>query len=106
MDKVYIGIRWVELFGKHKSDMTDRIRRSRWETWKQLSRDSGRSENVEWWSTPEELCFTCKWNDGDWCKLQSLPCTVNPITTFSRNEIGLACMGIGHRNKELTLNFE
>lgn len=43
--------------------------------------------------------------DGDWCRFQSLPCTVNPITTFSNNEIGLACMGVGYRNKQLQFEF-
>lgn len=106
MKTVTLGIRWSELFGEHKGDMSDKMRRSRWETWKQLSRDHGRFESIAWWSTPEELCFNCEHCDGDWCRFQSLPCTVNPITTFSNNEIGLACMGLGYRNKQLQFEFK
>lgn len=97
MKTVTLGIRWFELF----ASMPDKIRRERWETWKRLSSDSGHLESVEWWSTPEEHCLNCEHCDMDWCKLQSLPCTVNPITTFKNNEIGLACMGLGYRNKQL-----
>ena len=105
MKTVTLGIRWSELFGEHKGDMSDKMRRLRWETWKQLSRDHGRFESIAWWSTPAELCFNCEHCDGDWCRFQSLPCTVNPITTFSNNEIGLACMGVGYRNKQLQFEF-
>lgn len=61
MKMVTLGIRWSELFGEHKGDMSDKMRRSRWETWKQLSRDHGRFESIAWWSTPEELCFNCEY---------------------------------------------
>lgn len=34
MKTVTLGIRWSELFGEHKGDMSDKMRRLRWETWK------------------------------------------------------------------------
>lgn len=46
MKTVTLGIRWSELFGEHKGDMSDKMRRLRWETWKQLSRDHGRFESI------------------------------------------------------------
>lgn len=103
MIAVTLGIRWIELFGENKSKMPDKIRRSRWEKWKQLCRDNGGFEIVEYWSTPDPVCLNCKHCDGDWCRFQSLPCSVNPITTFSSNEIGMACMGIGFHNKQQEL---
>lgn len=106
MKPVTLGIRWAELFGEHKADMSDKLRRERWEAWKKLSCESGYPERIEWWDTPEEYCLNCEHCDGDWCLFQSLPCTVNPITTFSNNDIGLACMGAGFRNKQMQFEFK
>lgn len=53
MIAVTLGIRWIELFGENKSKMPDKMRRSRWEKWKQLCRDNGGFEIVEYWSTPD-----------------------------------------------------
>lgn len=106
MKPVTLGIRWEELFGKHEADMSDKVRRERWEEWKRLGRSGAHPENVEWWSCPETICLNCEYCDGDWCGRQSLPCTVNPVTTFSNNEIGLACMGIYFRNKQTLLDLK
>ena len=97
MKPVTLGIQWAELFGEHKADMSDKLCRERWEAWKKLSCDSGYSE---------EHCLNCEHCDGDWCLFQSLPCTVNPITTFSNNDIGLACMGAGFRNKQMQFELK
>ena len=92
MKQVTLDIRWPELFGEKPSDMDAKTRRERWEEWKQLGlRES--PENVEEWSTPEELCQNCQHRDGDWCTAIALPCTVNPILTFRFGMLGLACEG-------------
>lgn len=99
MPPVHLGIRWAELFGKRRIDMQDDVRRSRWEEWKSLSRKSLFYENAEFWSTPEEECESCKHCESDWCMLESLPCTVNPLLTFSTNQIGIACSGVGFEKR-------
>lgn len=108
MKPVEIGIRWAELFGEHKNKMSDALRRSRWEEWKSLNVANGHPERADYWGEESmaDDCFACEYKDGDWCKRQSLPCTVNPITTFSLGHIGMACMGVGFRPKQTTIDFD
>jgi hypothetical protein len=97
MKHVSLKIRWIELFPKSASPT---VRRARWIEWLSLG-----SDNAEYWSNPDELCHSCEHCDDDWCKRQALPCTINPILTFKYGDIGLACMGVGHRAKQLKLEI-
>ena len=85
---------WKDLFRK---DMSPETRRKRWEDWKEATIKSGRPENVEYWQMHH--CEDCDQRDGDWCELQGLPCTVNPILTFQYNMLGMACYG-AYSNEE------
>ena len=90
--KVSINLSWPDLFRK---DFPPHERRKRWEDWKdcamrQEDRQRGR-DTIEFWTGHE--CGPCDQVDGDWCNLQGLPCTVNPILTFKHGYIGFACMG-------------
>ena len=107
MKEVSLGIRWEELFGRSKKNTSDATRRARWEQWKDLCLKSDHPEMVEWWGkgSMADDCFSCEHKDGDWCSLQSLPCTVNPVTTFSLGDIGMACRGIGFKPKQTKLEF-
>ncbi len=89
--KEFLELSWQELFPKTTSPDA---RRQRWEKWKKaaitLDPEQGQ-RGVEYWQRHE--CGPCDQVDGDWCKLQGLPCTVNPILTFNYGYIGMACMG-------------
>lgn len=89
--KVTLKISWTDLLGTKATDMPDALRRQRWEQWLALSSDYGR----EYW-TDTEGCEGCKHLDGNWCKLQELPATVNPLLTIHGGMIGMACMGAGY----------
>lgn len=95
-------IRWFQLFGKTGQDMPEDTRRARWEEWKGLLIADGEQEIADRWSKDhvEETCAGCRHKDGDWCKLVGLPCNVNPVLTFSRNWVGMACRGAGY-NEDL-----
>ena len=51
---------------------------------------------AEYWQDAE-ACDGCIHISGDWCRLQELPCTVNPILTMRHGMIGMACMGAGKK---------
>jgi len=103
LPKVSLSIRWRELFGNTIHETSKEIRRARWDEWKSIGNKSGgrARQMVNYWSRDnvEETCSGCKHRDGDWCKLQGLPCNVNPILTFDNNLIGMACMGVGYEGE-------
>lgn len=104
MKSVTLTIRWPELFGETKKDMSEKVRRKRWEQWKKLCAEQpDGKEVIEQWTNCEEGCSGCMHRDGDWCNLESLPCTVNPILTYQYNMLGLACMGLGYQAKQMEM---
>lgn len=88
---------WAELLGEKREDMPDKERRSRWEHWKKLAIKAGDQEMVDYWTkdNAEETCSGCVHRDGDWCKSEGLPCSINPVLTFQYSIAGMACMGAG-----------
>lgn len=99
MHPITLQSRWPDLLGETKADMPDNIRRYRWEQWKALcAKEPDGKEIIEQWTTAER-CAGCIHKDNDWCKLQQLPCTVNPVLTYQYNMKGLACMGIGYESQ-------
>lgn len=102
MVPVRLTSRWHEIFGEKCDIIPKVVRRERWEKWKQLSIKSNRKKNVDWWSKKSlsDNCLKCKHRDLDWCCEIGLPCSVNPITTFQMNDIGMACSGILFHPKE------
>lgn len=104
MEPVTLKIRWHELFGEKPTDITPEDRRERWEQWKALcAKEPDGKEIIEQWTAPEEACLGCKHREGDWCAKQSLPCTVNPILTYSMNMAGMACMGAGYEPGQMKM---
>lgn len=105
---VALNSRWHEILGDKKRSMSDDVRRQRWEKWKSLGRRAGKrgKEMVKYWSEEnvDETCYGCKHRDGDWCKLQELPCNVNPVLTFNEGIIGMACCGAGYEAKQLDIS--
>jgi len=102
---VELTSRWFQILGNNRKEIIDDIRRERWEQWKKLALEDGGNETVDFW-TDTTACNGCTNLDGDWCNLQGLPCTVNPLLTFSRNMIGMACGGSGRdvaKNAQLSL---
>ena len=103
---VELTSRWFQILGNKRNEIPENIRRDRWEQWKILAHNDGRADSfgkemVEYWTDTSE-CHDCKHRDIDWCQLQGLPCTVNPILTFNEGIIGMACMGLGKEIKEPT----
>lgn len=90
---VELGSRWFQILGNKRNEMPDNIRRERWEQWKALAIADDCKELVDYWTNCSG-CGNCINKDKDWCKLQELPCCVNPILTYQHNVIGLACMGL------------
>lgn len=88
---------WVELFGEKGSDMSEDVRRERWEEWKKIAIEAGEQEMVDYWvkDNIEETCSGCIHREEDWCRSYGLPCNVNPILTLRSGIIGMACMGLG-----------
>lgn len=108
MKPVTLKSRWFEILGNKQDDMPDDIRRERWEQWKSLAIKKGGSskEMAEYW-TDTSACHGCIHKEGDWCRLQQLPCTVNSVLTFKENIIGMACMGDGYETEgQKQLDFE
>lgn len=101
MDPVELTSRWHEILGNSQADMPDELRRERWEQWKTLClQQKDGKEVVSHWTDSIENCTGCMHLDGDWCRFQQLPATVNPILTFSSNMAGMACMGVGFNTKK------
>lgn len=97
---VTLKIRWTELFGKKKSDMSSETKKERWQQWLNLANRDNESDLVEYWKATPETCLDCKNNADNWCSYADLPCTVNPILTFNHAIKGLACQGIGFKNNK------
>lgn len=87
---VTLEIRWHELFGEGKGEISAGKRRARWEEWKSIAP----AEAVEYW-TDGSACRDCVHKNADWCSIVELPCTVNPVLTFRHGMIGMACCGTG-----------
>ena len=90
MKRVTLKIHFEDLFQK---EMPAELRRQRWEEWKALCRKSPHPELVDEWTTPNGSCNVCDQRDNDWCHLQELPVTVNPIFSFQNGIPGFACCG-------------
>lgn len=115
MNPVTLRITWAELLGTKPNDMSDDLRRQRWNEWIQIcsseSADYATSTFKDysdaWLDTSG--CEGCIHLDGNWCKLQELPATVNPYLTLKHGGgPGMACMGggketIGQQELELLL---
>lgn len=97
LEPVSLKSSFEQILGKNSTEMPEQARRIRWATWFKLSRkrgDEGR-EIAKAWLNPED-CFGCIYRRGRaWCDLKGLPCTVNPILTFRKGMLGMACMGMG-----------
>lgn len=87
---VKLESRWKEILGENAEAMPEDVRRRRWDDWLNLA---GKGQREIW--TDTNGCEDCIHLDGYWCKLQGLPCTVNPILTMRHGMIGMACMGAG-----------
>ncbi len=96
MKKITLKSSFEEILGKNISVFTEKERKQRWNEWKQLAIKEGSTELVELWETSEG-CDGCKHfnTKENWCNSQSLPCAVNPILSFQKGIIGMACMGVG-----------
>ncbi len=96
-EPVTLRISFEDLFGKKASDMPGWMRKKRWQEWKALP---GQDEEVIRGWRPQLLCLECvDFEDGDWCYNHDLPCSVNPILSFSTGMPGFACMGVAFEKK-------
>ena len=97
MKRVSLKITFEDLLGQRQADMTDAVRRERWDAWLRLA--ARRSPDlIEAW-TDVSACHeggTCRHLDGRWCRLQELPATVNPYLSYRTGSPGMACMGAAH----------
>ena len=93
LPEVTLEISFENLLGINCREITEKDRRIRWATWLRLARLDGKSGAIYWCDKAE--CIGCNHLHGSWCKLQGLPCTVNPILTMKTGMIGMACMGAG-----------
>lgn len=66
-----------------------------WRNWLSVAKKKDKLLYEVW--SDLEGCFECKHlNKKDvWCKLQSIPATINPILTLRLGMVGMACMGAG-----------
>lgn len=87
-------ISFIDLFGINEAAMSDEVRRRRWIKWKAMAGPQA----AQWW-TRDNACIGCKHLDGQWCTLQGLPASVNPILSFREGLPGMACMGAGYEVK-------
>lgn len=97
---VKLEMSFEDLLGNKCSNMPSYVRRERWGEWKRIAglRKKSRDCLAAW--TDTEGCDGCVHLDGDWCAMQQLPCTVNPILSFREGLIGMACMGAGYKAAE------
>lgn len=93
LPEVSLEISFEDLLGINCREITEKDRRNRWAAWLILAR-ADKQDGARYWCDKSE-CIGCKSLHGSWCKLQGLPCTVNPILTFKHGMIGMACMGAG-----------
>jgi len=81
-----------QIFGVSKK-MSANSRRHRWAQWLKLAREKNK-EAAKMWIGVSDCCDTCDQRRGKcWCKLQELPCTVNPVLSFKFGMVGMACCG-------------
>ena len=94
-----------QILGRKITDYTEEERKTRWE--KAMS-FPGSKKIKEIYSNDYECCDCQSFSNG-WCKLASLPCGVNPITTFQNGMSGFACRGTGFQlieGSQLEMEFE
>lgn len=99
MSKVTLKSSWYEILGEKREDYSEAVRKKRWITWKKLAIENGDSDLVDNW-TDTSSCRDCIHRDNDWCMLEGLPVTVNPILTMKFAEKGMACKGVGYEAPE------
>ncbi len=88
-----------QILGKDQNEYILSERQRRWD--KAMSKMD--KETKEAWEDTS-VCHACKHLSEDgWCELHGLPCTVNPVLSFSLGIPGMACMGLGFENKQLEL---
>lgn len=95
MGEVKLKSSWYEILGKKREEFSEAVRKKRWNKWKKLAIEHGEDELVNYW-TDTSSCEDCIHRDNDWCMLEGLPITVNPIVTMQLAEKGMACKGAGY----------
>lgn len=100
-ERRFLKLKWIELFGATGSVFTEDQRLQRWELWKDIAMRNGDADLVAYWTDGGD-CGDCRYLDAakQWCGSCGLPCTVNPIITFSEGLVGMACRGIGYEPPE------
>lgn len=98
LKQVALKIRWTDLFGKTKNDMSTETKKERWQQWLTMADKENETDLIKYWTASPKTCQDCKNNTDNWCSFADLPCTVNPILTFNHAIKGLACQGIGFEN--------
>lgn len=96
-----------EILGKDAKQFTEEQRRERWGQWKALATKTKRGlSTIEYWSDIT-ACVGCVHleKENAWCKSVGLPCTVNPVLSFSMGCIGMACCGVGYEAEEIQLEL-
>jgi hypothetical protein len=78
-----------QILGRHIDDFPSEEKKRRWN--KIMSLDN-RMKNL-WMDCTG--CEGCIYLSEYWCKIQDLPCSVNPVLSFQYGQIGMACCGIG-----------
>ncbi|MDG9928508.1 MULTISPECIES: hypothetical protein [unclassified Pseudomonas] len=91
---VTLDIRFADLLGDKMLTISTPERRARWAEWLRLARAAGSAAVARAWSDNRD-CQGCKHLRGAWCRLQELPCTVNPALSYRTGLPGLACCGAG-----------
>lgn len=97
-DKLCRYSSFKQILGTNKSEYSLTERKRRWEKVMKLDVEMAK------YRSSTEACEGCRYLTSDaWCNNFSLPCTVNPITTFKNGIMGMACMGLCYENKQITL---
>lgn len=85
-----------QIFGRTIAEYTEDERTARWE---KIASFPGGKEVKEYFSNSIE-CSDCRHFQNGWCAYASLPCGVNPVLTFQRGIVGMACRGVGREEIE------
>lgn len=98
MKDVTLEISFEDLFGKNKEDIASCDKKFRWIEWKKivikkLNKEEAKAVFKFW--MPADTCRNCVYREGEWCVVEDLPCSVNPILSFRLGIPGLACRGLG-----------
>lgn len=104
LPKVTLGMSFAELFGEKTGEVPVEIRRERWGQWLAKAGPEGRDR----WNNAVGCIKDgklCKHFQNNWCALQGLPCSVNPVLTFRSGMIGMACMGAGFEPDDKQLDL-